>query len=304
MWDFLPVVDIAILLCTGAIAGFLAGLFGVGGGVVLVPGLLYVFTLQGYSPEVIMHMAVGTSLAIIVPTGFFSALGHAKKGTFNKAAFINWAPGILIGVGIGTYLASILDGEKLKTIFAIAICFLAVLMQIDPKKIFKKNERMAPLSSDEGGQVNASASAITVPPPAMRLLSTIGVGVGTLSSLMGIGGATITVPSMSILGMNIRESVATASAVGVLISIPAAMGFAFIGHDVLASKQVITAFDGYIIGYIHVLAVIVILPASILCAKLGVLLAHKLHFSNLKQFFSIFMVFVALRMLWSVFGSV
>lgn len=297
MFDMMLITDIAVLLVTGCIAGFLAGLFGIGGGVVLVPGLLYVFTMQGYSSEFVMHMAVGTSLAIIIPTGYFSARGHAVKGAFNKPAFRNWAPGILLGVALGTYLASQLDGEKLKVIFAIAICFLAVLMQIDPKKFSKKKN-----VGEDKPLKDGKEAVITSPPPSMAMLSSMGLGVGTLSSLMGIGGATMTVPSMSILGMNIRESVATASAIGVLISIPAALGFALIGENVLAGKAEITFFDNYILGYIHILAALIILPMSILTTKAGVYLAHRLPFKNLKQIFSVFMVFVALRMLWSVFG--
>jgi uncharacterized membrane protein YfcA len=298
MLDASFLTDVFILLCTGCVAGVLSGLFGIGGGVVLVPVLLYVFTMQGYSPEIIMHLSVGTSLAIMIPTGLSSARAHASKGSFNKSAFMNWAPGILIGVGLGTFLASQLDGEKLKTIFAIAICFLAALMQIDPKKLArKKNANKETLPSD-----TKQVDGLTNPPPSMPLLSSLGIGVGTLSSLMGIGGATMTVPSMSLLGMNIRESVATASALGVLISVPAALGFAFIGEDVLAGKSEIGFFDQYILGYINLFAAVIILPASILCTKLGVYFAHRLPFKHLKQIFSLFMVFLAARMLWSVFG--
>lgn len=300
----ITVSDIIILLVTGGIAGVLAGLFGIGGGIVLVPGLLYVFTAQGLEGH-IMHMAVGTSLAIIIPTGWASARGHFRKGAFNKQAFANWAPGIVIGVMCGSFLAALLDGEDLKAIFAVAICVLAVLMQIDPQKIKAWRQRQKPLiaglKSDDASACEASADEgqsprITVPAPAAKILTPLGVGVGALSSLMGIGGATMTVPAMSLLGMHIRESVATAAAIGILIAVPAAAGFAVIGMAEGAQVPNVP----FAIGYIHVLAAAIILPASIACTKLGLALAHRLPFKNLKQFFALFMVLVALRMLWSV----
>lgn len=294
----ITLTDIIILLMTGGIAGVLAGLFGIGGGIVLVPGLLYVFTAQGLSGN-IMHMAVGTSLAIIIPTGWASARGHFKKGAFNKQAFINWAPGIVLGVVCGSYLAALLDGADLKAIFAIAICVLAVLMQIDPQKI-RAGRKRAEASDEADNQdlpaIEEGAPRLTTPAPAMKILTPLGVGVGTLSSLMGIGGATMTVPAMSLLGMHIRESVATASAIGILIAVPAAIGFAVIGMAAGAYVPDVPL----AIGYINVLAAAIILPASIVCTKWGVALAHKLPFKNLKQIFALFMVFVAIRMLWSV----
>lgn len=293
--DFaLSLPTLLILLTSSAAAGFLSGLCGIGGGVVFVPALIIVFTEMGFGPYV-MHMAVGTSLIVMVPTGLSSARSHAKKGAFNKRAFFNWLPGIIAGVFLGTYLASILDGESLKTIFAIAICFLAALMWIDPKRL---KERFSKSKDIVDIKPVSEEPKITENPPSKPVLSSFGAGVGCLSSLMGIGGATMTVPAMTLLGMNIRESVATASAVGMLISLPAALGFMIIGQ----SAQLGEVDSSFIIGYVHFLVAAIMLPISIIFTKLGVYVAHKVALKNLKQIFSFFMVFIAARMLWNIYG--
>lgn len=267
--------DFALLLVTGGIAGILAGMFGIGGGVVLVPGLLFVFQAQGYG-EYAMHMAVGTSLALIIPTGFSSAFAHAKRGALNKLALKRWAIGIVAGCALGSFLASQLDGQTLQAVFAVAITFLAGLMQIKIKK-----------SEDSDNDVTPSFGA----------LSSLGVGVGTLSTLMGVGGATMSVPAMTLLGMDIRKSIGTASSLGVLISLPGALGFVVIGLREQGLPD-----DPALIGYVHLLAFAIILPMSIFCAQLGVKIAHALPFKNLKRLFSVFMVIVAVKMLWSVWA--
>ncbi len=297
LFSAFSLMDIAILLVTGVFAGFLAGMFGIGGGVVLVPALVAVFTAQGYG-EYAMHMAVGTSLAIVVPTGFVSALAHARKGALNKAALKRWAPGILLGVLCGTAAASVLDGQSMKAIFAVAIVFLAALMQIDPKKLRrlgkgKTESGAAPLAEGATKEKDDEGADVT---PSALVLGCCGLGVGTLSTLMGIGGATMSVPAMSILGMNIRNAIGTAASIGVLISLPGAAGFMLIGQGQTGAAP------WFMIGYVHGLAAMIILPVSVLCARLGVTAAHALPFANLKRFFSIFMVIVAVKMLWSVWG--
>ena len=285
--------DLLLLIVTGGVAGILAGMFGIGGGVILVPGLLFVFQTQGYG-DYAMHMAVGTSLALIIPTGFSSAMAHAKRGALNKLALKRWALGIVIGCGAGSFLASMLDGETLQGVFAIAITFLALLMQIKPEQLTQMYQKFIKKGQVEKVDSFEENSEIT---PSAVVLSSLGIGVGTLSTLMGVGGATMSVPAMTLLGMDIRKSIGTAASLGIIISIPGAVGFIAIGLREQGLPDV-----WYLLGYIHLIAFAIILPASMGCAQIGVKIAHALPFGNLKRLFSFFMILVAIKMIWSVFG--
>lgn len=288
--------DILVLLTTGVVAGYLSGLFGIGGGIVLVPALSAIFMAQGYGDEA-MHMAVGTSFAIVVPTGLTSARAHAKKGALNKRALWGWTPGILLGVGCGTAAASVMDGRSMTAVFAVAMMFLALLMMVDVHALRRFIHRGdAPA---QGAEAQADDPDVT---PSRAVLALIGVGVGTLSSLMGIGGATMTVPAMTLLGMNIRKAIGTASAVGLVISLPAVIGFIFIGRDTVGLEAAMNK-PWFLLGYVHILAALIILPCSVGFAKLGVRTAHALPFKNLKRYFSVLLLVVAAKMIWGVYNS-
>lgn len=262
---------ISPLCVLGMIAGLLAGLLGIGGGVVLVPGLVMVFHWLGMPDEMIMHLAVGTSLAIIVPTGLSSALSHWRKGAIDWTAFKNIAPALFVGPACGVALAHILSGEQLGLIFAIVIIGLAILMQKDPKKWAVSTSLKQPYAS------------------------VAGFSFGALSSLVGIGGATLNVPYMSLAGVPIHRAIGTASALGILIALPGMAGFAYIG---MADQVKIEGALGYIYGPAW-LAVVVF---STLCAPLGARLSHAMPVEHMRKIFSIFMIIVAAKMIWNFIG--
>lgn len=257
-----------LLLALGAFSGFLAGLLGIGGGIVLVPGLYFVFSTLGFSPAIIMHMAVGTSLAIIIPTGISSGLAHYRRGAVRMEAVRRIGPGIVIGVGAGTMIANSLSGHALTLIFAVALIFLAALMQVKPRERIDGAHGIGPINGTVGGFV-----------------------VGALSSLMGIGGATLNVPFMTLNGLTIHQAVASASALGPVIALPGAIGFILIGLDA-------PALPPFTLGYVHLAALVIVAPLSVLTAPLGARAAHAVSVKALRRIFSAFIVIVAIKMFW------
>lgn len=262
---------IPLLLLLGIASGILAGLLGIGGGIVLVPGLYHLFLHLGYDPDSLMHLAVGTSLAIIIPTGLSSARAHAKKGAVDFSLVRMIGFGLVIGVIAGTFVAGNISGNSLAIIFAAALAVFAILMNIPPRVSGAK-----PLSQ-----------------PAASLG---GFVVGVLSSLMGIGGATLNVPFMTMHGVPIHRAVGSSSAMGPLIAIPGTIGFAVIGWHVAGLPPLS-------IGYINMAAFVVIAPAAVLAAPLGASLAHKLNVRHLRIVFSVFLIVVALKMAWGAWHA-
>jgi uncharacterized membrane protein YfcA len=254
----------AMLAALGGTAGFMAGLFGVGGGAVLVPGLFYIFTWLGFESEYLMHFAVGTSLAIIVPTGFASVNAHRKKKGVRFDLFKLIAPGIIVGVLIGTITADYLSGDMLKLIFACAISCFAVLMISDPSRFKFYN---------------------TVPPQPWSGLA--GVFIGTISTLIGIGGATLSVPYMTMCKVPIREAIGTATALGLAISIPASIGFILIG---IGEQDGLPPFT---LGYVNIPALFVIIPASVLAVPAGTWAVHEIPPSVMRYVYASFLIVVA-----------
>lgn len=263
---------LGFLAALGVGAGLTAGLFGVGGSFVLVPGLFFIFSALGYGSDTLMHSAVGTSLAIIIPTGLSSALAHRKKGALDFGLIRMLGPGIIIGVICGTLLADRLSGLMLQTIFAAGIGILALVMLINPSR-FKLHDGL-------------------LPQPWTALVSVFN---GTLSTLLGMGGGSVNVPYMTLCGVPITTAVGTASALGMLISIPAAIGFIAIGWDEPAQVPLS-------LGYVCVPAFLLIIPASVLCAPLGARLAHFLPTLVLKRVFAAYMILISLKMWHEVLG--
>ncbi len=273
MVDF-TFIDWALLLLLmfslAGLAGFLAGLLGIGGGLVLVPGLYYVFSFLGYESPYIMHVCVGTSLATIIATGISSARAHHKRDCVRFDLVKNIGIGVVIGVGIGTVIASYVSGITLILFFAITLFILAGLMQIKPEKMkFMKDIPKQPWP--------AIAGTVT----------------GTVSTLMGIGGAALNVPYMTLHNVSIHRAVGTASAMGLLVAIPGAIGFLIIG---LLEKP--TDLPPFSLGYINFLALAIIIPVSSSFAPVGAGLAHKFSTKLLRKVFSIFIIIVASKMLF------
>ncbi|PZO80893.1 MAG: sulfite exporter TauE/SafE family protein [Micavibrio aeruginosavorus] len=256
-----------LLLALGASAGFLAGLLGIGGGIVLVPGLYFLFKTLGYAEASLMHLAVGTSLAIIIPTGISSARAHYRKGAVRMDIVKMVGPGILLGVAAGTVIADHLSGAALTIVFAGALLLFAAMMQIPPK-VRDEGHAMTPVKGSAGGFV-----------------------IGGLSSLMGIGGATLNVPFMTLNGVPIHQAVGSSSALGPVIALPGTIGFILIGLGV-------PGLPPFSLGYINLLAVCVIAPLSVVAAPYGAALAHSVSVKTLRRVFSAFIIIVAVKMIW------
>lgn len=256
------------LIALGACSGVLAGLLGVGGGIVLVPGLLFIFHFAGYDSAALIHVSIGTSLFIIIFTGLSSVRAHWKRGYVNVGIVRDIGAGIVIGCVIGSLLASVLNGETLQLIFAFMLLILAGLMVYDPQKIC--------LPSFMIGRIGKLAAGILI---------------GNFSTLMGIGGGTMSVPYINASGQDMKRSIGSAAALGVVIAIPAALGFIIIGYDAPERPP-------YSLGYMNMLAAIIILPVSMVFAPLGAYLTHKLNVRILRFLFAGFMVLVAVK-LWA-----
>ncbi|MEM1021857.1 MAG: sulfite exporter TauE/SafE family protein [Pseudomonadota bacterium] len=262
-WPYL-----AGLLATGFIAGVLAGLLGVGGGIVVVPVLYIILTALGMEESVRMHVAVGTSLATIIPTSMRSLSSHAKRGAVQWDVLKGWGPGLFIGTLIGTALAGLADAEILQLVFGVIAFGVAMNMAFGP---------------------TYQRDVVAVPRGAKGF--SIGTGIGTLSAMMGIGGGTLGVPILTYCGLLAQKAVATASGFGLIISIPGAIGFAVTGWDVANLPPTS-------LGYVNLAGFALISPMTVLSAPLGVAAAHALPTQRLKQAFALFLAITAAKMIY------
>jgi uncharacterized membrane protein YfcA len=268
MQEIITLIPFFALL--GVCAGLMAGALGIGGGIILVPGIYYILSSLGYPAEINMHVAVGTSLGVIVPTGFSSARAHYLRNGVRTDLVLRISPGIVAGVIAGAVIADYMPGALLKSIFALALIFLAIIMVSRP-------DRLLQFDKEPGSFVNAITGSF----------------IGFLSALMGIGGATMSVPYMTCFGIPIHKAVGTAAALGLVISVPGAAGYIITGLDE-------SALPPFTIGYVSVPAWAMIAPLSVLMAPQGAKLAHSLPVELLRRIFAAFMVLVAMRMLAGV----
>ena len=262
----------AAMAATGLVSGTLAGLLGVGGGIVIVPVLFNVLPLFGIPDAVQMKLAVGTSLATIIPTSIQSARKHFEKGTMDVALLRSLAPSIATGVLLGTALAIWLRGDALTLVFALVASAVAVNMA----------------TTGAGWRLRESF-------PAGAPRHGIGGFIGTVSAMMGIGGGTVGVPILSAFGAPMRAAVATASAFGIIIAVPATIGFVWAGwgNPMLPPLSV---------GYVNLIGFALIVPTSMLAAPWGVKLAHSIPPLLLKRLFAAFLAVTSVRMIWSLLG--
>lgn len=262
----------AMMLVTGAIGGILAGLLGVGGGIVIVPVLELVLNTLGVDPAVRMHVAVATSLATIIPTAISSSRAHRAKGAVDSDQLRQWGPAIVLGAVGGVILASHVSGKVLSAIFGCVALLVAakMLLPLDEKRIAEQLP---------GGAVG-QALPLTI---------------GGVSSMMGIGGGTLSVPIMTLFNFPIHRAVGTASLFGLLISLPATIGFVVTGWGM--GKLPIGSF-----GYVNAIGVLAIAPVSYFAAPLGARIAHSLSKRQLSISFGLFLSIVAVRMLMRAFG--
>jgi len=261
----MPLFDLTGFLLTGVLSGLLAGLFGVGGGVIMVPALMFLFGHLGIGGDWVPHLAVGTSLATIVGTGAASALAHHRRGGVRWDLVAGLAPGIVLGAWAGAAIAGVMPELWLKRLFAAFLLYVSLRMLIP------------------------SRSATQRPLPSKAGLWVVGGGTGVLSALVGIGGGTITVPFLARCGVAMRQAVGTSAACGLPIAVAGAIGFLVVGWG----RDGLPAFST---GFIYWPAVLIMLVASMPAAPVGVRLAHRLPVELLKRAFGCFLLLVAVRL--------
>lgn len=271
MIEFLPLI--ALLLGVGALAGFTAGLFGIGGGAVMVPALFFAFSVLGVDPDVVMHCAVATSASVIIVNGYRSTRSHLARGSVDMALL--WprqlwrSYALWIGVGAffgAVWLAPRLGSDGLTLIFAI-VAFLVALQFIIGRPDFTLRETVP------GG----------VAPPF------VGGSVGSLSAIMGIGGGSISVPLLTLCGMPVHRAVGTAAGFGLAIAIPATIGFVISGLGVAGRPP-------GSLGYVNLIGFALIVLSAWFMVPLGTAMAHRLQAAPLRRIFGICLALVALNM--------
>lgn len=262
----------AMMLLTGAVGGLLAGLLGVGGGIVIVPVLDLVLASIGIDSSVRMHVAVATSLATIIPTAISSSRAHHAKGAVDMAQLKRWSVAIFLGAIAGVLIASRVTGDVLSAVFGVVALLVAIKM-------------LLPL---EGRHI---AEAIPGGPGGQLLPFAI----GGFSSMMGIGGGTLSVPTMTLFNFPIHRAVGTAALFGLLISVPATIAFIFAGWNV-------PGLPTGSLGYVNLIGLAVIAPVSYVAAPWGARLAHALSKRHLSILFGLFLAVVSARMLIRAFG--
>jgi uncharacterized membrane protein YfcA len=257
---------LAIYLGIGVVAGILAGLLGVGGGLVIVPALVIAFGFLGIPAELRMHLAVGTSLATIVITSIASIRAHQKRGAVRWSDFARFMPGIVLGALGGSAMAGWLPGDTLRTLFGLFALFVAVQMWFGLK-----------------------------PAPQRQLPGTLGMGlagtvIGTISAVVGIGGGSLTVPFLSWCNVPVRQAVATSAACGLPIAVAGAAGF-------IATGWGYRELPAYSTGYVFWPAFAGVVATSMLFAATGAKLAHTLPTAALKRVFALFLCLVGFHLL-------
>lgn len=260
-------VPLVALLAAGLLAGFAAGIFGIGGGFVVVPALFLVLPLLGGDKAQYAHVAIGTSASTIIITSIRSLRSHAKRGAVEFEVLKSWAPWVVLGCGVGVLLADHVNGKVLTMIFAVGVLLMSLNFLV-PKL---------------GNKV------VTDEMPGGVLRVGIAGGLGTFSSLLGIGGGTIAIMVMTLCGRSIHRAIATASGIGTLIAVPSAIGFAIIGFGE-------PGLPWGSLGFVNVPAALAIASMSVLTAPLGVAAAHSLPSAMLKRIFGIYLVVIAIIM--------
>jgi uncharacterized membrane protein YfcA len=258
---------LVLMLGIGGVAGIVAGMLGVGGGIVLVPAFFYAFEALGYGGPKLMQICVASSLATIGVTSVRSVLGHNKKGAVDWQILRGWGPGIALGAIVGVVAAAGLKSNTLMLVFGVLGLLVGLYMAFG-----RSHWR---LGDEMPGVLGRSIAS-----PAL----------GFLSVLMGIGGGSFGVPMMTLYGRPIHRAVATAAGFGVLIAVPSMIGFMLTGWDV-PDKPPLT------LGYVNLIAFGVIVSMTMLTTPIGVRLAHAMNPRPLKLAFAIFIAVMAANML-------
>jgi uncharacterized protein len=259
-----------LYLAFGALAGILAGLLGIGGGLVLVPILVFSFAQQGVPFPHIMHLALGTSMASIIFTSVASFRAHHKRGAVQWPIVRRIWPGIVLGTFLGTFLAAYLSTFYLKMFFGIFL-YIVALQMLTGKKPAPSREL-----------------------PGRFGMFGVGNGIGVISSLVGIGGGTMSVPFMIWCNVTIHQAIGTSAAIGFPIAVAGTAGYILNGLPA-------TGLPDYTLGYVYLPALAGLVTASMATAPLGVRLAHSLPVEGLKKGFGVLLIIVGSRMLLDLF---
>lgn len=258
--------SILIYLLLGAAVGTVAGLLGVGGGLIIVPVLIMLFRYQDISPDIIVHLAIGTSLATIIITSLSSIRAHHQRGAVLWPVFKKLTPGIISGALLGACIAQQLQTGNLRTVFGVFELYVAIQMSLNIKP--KPHRKL----------------------PATAGLFASGNVIGGVSSLVGIGGGTLTVPFLVWCNINMRQAVATSAACGLPIAVAGSLGFIIAGWNEANLPE-------YSSGYVYWPAFAGIIITSVLFAPLGAKWAHQLPTDKLKKIFAILLYLLAAKML-------
>lgn len=260
-------LPLAAALSAGLGAGFAGGLFGIGGGFVVVPALMLVLPLLGGDPAHITHVAVGTSLATIIVTSLRSVQAHALRDAVEFEVLRTWGPWIVLGVGGGVLLANHVSGSGLALIFGVGVALMSLHFLV-PTLANRHVWSEMPSGYARGG---------------------IAGGLGAFSSLLGIGGGTLVIIVMTLSGRSIHRSIGTAAGIGPIIAIPGMIGFMAIG---LGEQDL----PWGSVGYVNLPAALAITSVSIFSAPWGAAAAHKLPAGILRPIFGIYLLFVGYLM--------
>jgi uncharacterized membrane protein YfcA len=271
-----------LLIALGALAGFLAGVFGIGGGAILVPVFYECFRIAGVPLEVRMPLCIGTSLAIIIPTSIRSWRAHHARGAVDMAILRQWGVPVLIGVILGSIIARYAPERLFK------IVFVGVAWSAAARLLFGKESWRLGDDLPKG-------------PP----MQAYGFVIGLLSTLMGVGGGLFSNLLMTFHGRTIHQSVATSSALAVLISIPGAIGYVYAGWPAAARFPAVTALQFPLaIGYVSLIGAVLVMPTGLLVAPLGVSAAHAMSRRTLEMAFGCYLLIVGSRFVVSLlYGS-
>lgn len=264
-------IYIISLLAAGLASGFVAGLFGVGGGIVRIPIFLFLFPILGIHPDVLMHVAAGTSLALAIPSSIMASHAQHKSGNLDIGFLKGWIIALVVGVIIGIFLMRYMSSRFLEQLFAFVILFLSLQMFF-----------------------TTSEFKITKKFPGLFITSIIAFIIGALSKMTGLTGGSFTTPVLTAFGYPIHRSIAVATAGGFFISIFGAFGSTVNGLGISGRPE-------FSLGYIDLTAVLVMIVPIIIMAPQGVRLANKLSQDRLRRIFAIFLFIVALDMIYGLY---
>ena len=263
------IIDFLLYLVLGSAAGLLAGMLGVGGGLIIVPALAFSFSHLSFNQQQIMPLALATSLATIIITSISSIRAHQKKQAILWPLFKKLSPTILIGAFLGGLIATYLPSTGLRIFFATYATLVAIQLYLGKQPTEGRN--------------NYSTASTAV----------AGITIGSISSIVGIGGGSMTVPYLLWNGTSIRNAVATSSAIGLPIAIAGVIGY-------LSRSYQLDHLPAYSLGYIYLPAFFGIIVSSSLLAPVGAKLAHQLPVDTLKKFFAVMMLIIGLKMFFSL----